>query len=320
MLGSDRRHAEHMVELVVSSDTDFPVSYIHAANVSHVQQRSPLRYPGGKTWLVPHIRAWLAALPSKPKLLVEPFCGGGIISLTAASEGLVERCLMVELDRDVAAFWQAALRHNSEMCELVADFEPTVEAVERIAETDPGNLVENGFRTLVLNRTKRGGILAPGAAFVKKGDGGGVASRWYPDTLIRRLRSIESVSDRLVFCCGDGMELLDITMDSSESVVFADPPYTAGGKSAGSRLYSHSDIDHARLFRILAEQQSEFVLTYDNSPEVAEMIAEHGFHAARVSMKNAHHDLISELVITRDDTFSEAGGWETLPLGSANRP
>lgn len=29
-------------------------------NVASVPQRSPFRYPGGKTWLVPYVRDWLA--------------------------------------------------------------------------------------------------------------------------------------------------------------------------------------------------------------------------------------------------------------------
>ncbi len=35
--------------------TAFPVSSIPAAKVASVPQRSPLRYPGGKTWLIPHV-------------------------------------------------------------------------------------------------------------------------------------------------------------------------------------------------------------------------------------------------------------------------
>ena len=88
--------------------TPFPVSRLPAVNVSTVPQRSPLRYPGGKTWLIPHIREWLAS--ANAKILIEPFAGGGIVSLTAVMERFVEYCVMVELDRDVAAFWHAALR------------------------------------------------------------------------------------------------------------------------------------------------------------------------------------------------------------------
>ena len=78
-------------------ETVLPTSPIPVANVAQVPQRSPLRYPGGKTWLVPHIRAWLGALES-PRLLIEPFAGGGTTSLTAIMEGLAPNCLMVELD------------------------------------------------------------------------------------------------------------------------------------------------------------------------------------------------------------------------------
>jgi DNA adenine methylase len=31
-------------------------------NVASVPQRSPFRYPGGKTWLVPRVRRWLLDL------------------------------------------------------------------------------------------------------------------------------------------------------------------------------------------------------------------------------------------------------------------
>jgi len=54
-------------------------------NVSSIPQRSPFRYPGGKTWFVPIVRQWLRSLDKKPKLLIEPFAGGAIVGLTAKS-------------------------------------------------------------------------------------------------------------------------------------------------------------------------------------------------------------------------------------------
>ncbi len=72
-------------------------------NVASVPQRSPFRYPGGKTWFVPTFRHWMTQIYPKPSTLVEPFAGGGIISLTALFENLVERVVMVELDDEIAA-------------------------------------------------------------------------------------------------------------------------------------------------------------------------------------------------------------------------
>ena len=129
-----------------------PASPIPAVNVASVPQRSPLRYPGGKTWLIPHLRHWLSGRAGTP-CLVEPFCGGGIISLTAVMEGLADRCVLVELDRDVAAFWHTALRHTEALCQRVLAFEPTRDNVLDLANRTPADLVGHGFRTLVLNRT-----------------------------------------------------------------------------------------------------------------------------------------------------------------------
>lgn len=283
-----------------------PVSPIPAVNVASVPQRSPLRYPGGKTWLIPHVRHWLMGMEPRPKLLIEPFAGGGIVSLTAVMEGLVDRCLMVELDRDVAAFWHAALRHGPKLCEMVRRFQPTREAVDALSRQVPSNVLEHGFRTLVLNRTRRGGILAPGASLSRYGESGkGVASRWYPETLKKRLSAIGGCGQRIGFSEADGMTLLEVMAGSlgDSCVLFVDPPYTAGGKRAGKRLYAHNEVDHGRLFGLLAHEKTDFVMTYDRAPEIEALVRKHDFHAVQVVMKNTHHARMSELVISRHPAF-----------------
>ena len=283
-----------------------PLSPIPAANVASVPQRSPLRYPGGKTWLIPHIRIWLKNIQPTPRFLVEPFAGGGIVSLTAVMERLAERCLMAELDCDVAAFWRAALDQGTALCERIARFEPTREAVEALSRQPPEDVVGHGFRTLVLNRTRRGGILAPGAALSRAGEAGkGVASRWYPETIIGRLCAISDHAERIGFFETEGMTWLEALLGEhgDDTVVFADPPYTAGGKRAGKRLYTHNEIDHARLFRILSDSGAEFLMTYDRAPEIESLIRKHCFQATQVLMKNTHHARIPELLITPRPVF-----------------
>ena len=284
----------------------FPVSRIPVVNVAAVPQRSPLRYPGGKTWLVPHIREWLGM--TKPDILVEPFAGGAVVSLTAVMEDLVSECVMVEIDRDVAAFWHTALKSGAILRERICRFEPTVERLRDLERTPPTSLEEHGFRTLVLNRTRRGGILARGASFCRHGENGkGVLSRWYPKTLAKRLDAIHEYADRISFAEGDGMKLLPLLLRGwgRDAAIFLDPPYTAkGGKRAGSRLYEHSDIDHAGLFAMLAKHDANFLMTYDAAPEIVNLVHRYGFHAARLSMKNGHHNRIPELVISSEPLFA----------------
>ena len=290
------------VALRDSRTLPFRRSTIPAVNVAAVPQRSPLRYPGGKTWLVPHIRHWLR--DRNTALLVEPFAGGGIVSLTAVMEKLAERAHMVDLDRDVAAFWRAALERNAELIMKVRRFVPDRESVEKLSRRDPGDLLERGFRTLVLNRTRRGGVLAPGASLIRHGENEqGVSSRWYPATLENRLRAIAAYAGRLTFHEGDGVRVLRETLAErrGKARFFVDPPYTgAGGKRAGSRLYAHNEVDHQRIFSLLADSGADFLMTYDYCDEIVDLVDRFKFHAAQVEMKNVHHARLAELIITRD--------------------
>ncbi len=289
-----------------SACSAFPLSRLPAVNVATVPQRSPLRYPGGKTWLIPHIREWLANVQAR--VLVEPFAGGGIVSLTAVMEALVDQAILIERDHDVAAFWHMVLENGAPLAERIRHFTPTRELVSALEQSGVRCVAEHAFRTLVLNRTKRAGILAPGASSMRAGENDkGIVSRWYPDTLVARLQAIGEYVDKLTFFEGDSMRLLEPLLRGwgKDAVAFLDPPYTAaGGKKAGARLYAYSTIDHAALFEMMARCKSDFLMTYDGAPEIVALVEKYQFQAVRVEMKNAHHHRLPELVITRERRFS----------------
>src|SRR5580658_6498110 len=130
-------------------------------NVASVPQRSPFRYPGGKRWLVPLFRRWMMSLPKQPAILVEPFAGGGIISLTAAFEQLADRVVMVELDEQVAAVWNTILGKDAEwLAKRILSFELTAESAKAEFSRSPQSNRELAFQTILKNRTAHGGILA----------------------------------------------------------------------------------------------------------------------------------------------------------------
>jgi len=271
-------------------------------NVSSVPQRSPFRYPGGKTWLVPLFRQWMKSLPTKPKLLVEPFTGGGIIGLTAAFESLAQEVLLVELDERVASVWKTMLDGNGQwLADAILKFELTPATANEILISKPLTTRELALQTIVRNRTAHGGILADGAGVIKVGENGkGILSRWYPKTLSTRINAIRHLADRIGFIQGDAFAILKDKKHDAEAVFFVDPPYTAGGKSAGSRLYTHSSIDHELLFAACAELSGDFLMTYDNAPEVCSLARKYDFVTRPVAMKNTHHAEMKELLIGRD--------------------
>lgn len=267
-------------------------------NVASVPMRSPFRYAGGKTWLIPRIRAWLRERGGKDMELFELFAGGGIVSLTAVFEKLVGYATMVELDEDVAAVWETITNGNAQwLADKIVTFNLTPETARHAIDQADKSLKERAFATIVKNRVNRGGILADGASFVKHGENGkGIRSRWYPETLKRRILDIDLVRDRIHFVHGDAFEVCRKYGHRTDAVYFIDPPYV----KAGRRLYRHSDMDHAALFAQAADLVGDFLMTYDNAPEIRYLAEEHDFDTREVAMKTTHHDQKTELLIGRN--------------------
>ena len=107
----------------------------------------------------------------KPKILIEPFAGGGIISLTALFENHVDRVVMVELDEDVAAVWQSVTSGDVQwLADYILTFKLSRESVISELSTRAVEIKERAFQTILKNRTFHGGVLAKGSGLIKFGE------------------------------------------------------------------------------------------------------------------------------------------------------
>lgn len=282
-----------------------PVS-VKPANVASAPQRSPFRYPGGKTWFIPTFRNWMK-IHAQARILIEPFAGGGAISLTAAFEQLVDHVVMAEIDPDVSAVWNAVVTGEAQwLADKIMLFDLTRENVIAELAKPSASQRDQAFKTILKNRTFHGGILADGSGLLKHGENGkGIQSRWYPATLSRRFRDLDTVIDHISFHEEDAFNVMQRYRDTPDAVFFIDPPYTAGGKRAGKRLYRHSEINHAELFSLCAALKGDFIITYDHADEVMAFAREHKFQMRLIPMKNTHHATMEELVIGRDLTWMD---------------
>jgi DNA adenine methylase len=296
------RQPSLLPDVVEEQGTSKPV------NVASVPQRSPFRYPGGKTWFVPTFRQWLAHMAAKPRFLIEPFTGGGIISLTALFDDLVDKAVMIELDDEIAAVWETIVDGNAAwLADRILTFEMTRENVMKELQITWSSRREKAFQTILKNRTLHGGILAKGSRFIKNGENGkGIGSRWYPTTLATRILGLEQIAARIDFRQADGLTVMMEFAATPNAIFFIDPPYTAGGKKAGNRLYIHHQLDHERLFTICESLRGDFLMTYDEADEVKMLARRHGFQMRLIPMKNTHHTTMKELVIGRDLSWLDA--------------
>lgn len=265
-------------------------------NIASVPQRSPFRYAGGKTWLIPTIRKWLPIYSDVN--LIEPFCGGGIVSLTAVAENRVKHAIMVEKDEDVAAAWQAIFHHNDWLVERILHFNLTKDSVLQVVNTVPSSIPEHGFQTIIRNRTNHGGILAKGAGIIKNGENGkGLGSRWYPDTLAKRIKEISTYMHHIQFIHGDAFDFLSEAYDSPDNYFFIDPPYTVAGK----RLYTLCDVDHEEILRRVARLKCHYLVTYDLSDYILSLVEKYHLQWRKIPMQTTH--LVTKEEILISDNF-----------------
>lgn len=266
-------------------------------NVSAQPKISPFRYPGGKTRLVELVHIWMMD-KDRVDTFIEPFAGGASVGLYVASKGLAKKVRLVELDEDVASVWSTILSSDHcWLCKKVADFRPSRGRVLDLLHSTPRGSRELAFRTLVRNRVGRSGLLWNGAGIVRVGERGeGIVSRWYPETLVARIRHINSLRDRISFRQGCGLE--DISRHSSRrDVFFVDPPYTTDPTSAGRRLYRHNDVDHDQLFQLLEALHSDFLMTHEDTRKVRAMIAFNSFEYMKLRLLTAQNRRDAELLI-----------------------
>ncbi len=264
-------------------------------NVASVPMRSPFRYPGGKTWLIPTVRKWLKQ-QHKVQELVEPFAGGGIVSLTAAFENLAERITMVELDEEIAAVWEVIISgKNQWLADKIFNFDLTPDNISKEFTNSSKDINDVAFCTILKNRILHGGILAKGSGMIKNGENGkGIASRWYPATLRDRIDAINLVKHKIAFIQGDAFETIEKNFESKELYFFIDPPYTVAGK----RLYTHYNVDHEKLFSLTAKIKGKFMLTYDDTPEIRALAGKYNLSYKFLPMKTTHHIKKNEIILS----------------------
>jgi DNA adenine methylase len=251
------------------------------------------------------VRKWLQSAHGHRSELIEPFAGGAIVGLTAVFEGLVQRATLVELDEDIAAVWETILNgQGMELAQRIREFVMTAENVKIIMERPVESVVDRAFLTILRNRVSRGGIIAPGAGIVKRGENGkGLASRWYPETLYKRISEIVTRKDRFLFVRADGMGVMRYNSERQDVAYFIDPPYTV----AGRRLYRHNEIDHAALFAVASRLKGDVLITYDDSTQIRSLAKKHGFTLREVPMQTTHHSTKTELLIGRNLWWLGAG-------------
>lgn len=271
---------------------------------THPTVHSLFRYPGGKSWFTPFLLRYLDAHPTG--LFVEPFAGGASLSAAVLTHTRADVWLN-ELDEDVAAVHEVTFGDQAPaLARRILDFDLTLDAAQAVLNSDPRSTLDRAFRTILKNRVNRGGILAPRAGLVRLGENGrGLKQRWYAQTLADRIGALHAARHRVRVTRLDALTLLEQTPFPSGAALFIDPPYTAGHKSAGRRLYRHHQLDHARLFRACAALTAPWLMTHEHDETVMALAWTHHLPWRTVTMTSGHNVTARELVVAPDFAWAQ---------------
>lgn len=232
---------------------------------------SPLRYPGGKTFLFPFFDRIINNNGLKKVTYVEPFAGGAGAALALLLSGRVEHIVINDLDKAIYAFWKSSVFSSAKFIKKIKTTSVTISEwkKQKLIYNDPkANLFNLGFATFFLNRTNTSGILDGGPIGGLKQNGKyKINARFNKKILVERIHSLSFYKDKISIFNKDGLKLISDYLNKNNTFIYLDPPYFEKGSSLYLNHYKKED--HEALAKKLNQNPNAFwLLTYDNKKEI----------------------------------------------------
>ncbi|MFA4920268.1 MAG: DNA adenine methylase [Thermodesulfovibrionales bacterium] len=238
---------------------------------SRKNYHSPLRYPGGKTSLLPFFEKIIEDHDLEKITYIEPFAGGAGAALALLLSGKVGRIVINDLDRAIYAFWKSSIFSSAKFIKKIKKTPVTVSEwkKQKAIYNDPkANLFDLGFATFFLNRTNTSGILDGGLiGGLKQKSKYKIDARFNKDVLTERIQQIALYKDKISIFNKDGLQLIGEYLNKKNAFIYLDPPYFE--KGATLYLNHYKKEDHKALANKLNNSPDAFwLLTYDNKKEI----------------------------------------------------
>src|SRR5215469_9746124 len=127
--------------------------------------KTPLRYPGGKTFLAKEFESILGVIGLNRPVYVEPYAGGAGAALALLYANKVRRIVINDYDSAIFAFWKAVTERSEWFAKKILSTPVSVtewRKQKKIYASEDSDIYERGFATFFLNRTNRSGVMNAG--------------------------------------------------------------------------------------------------------------------------------------------------------------
>jgi DNA adenine methylase len=238
---------------------------------------SPLRYPGGKTFLFSFFDKVIKENGLGNITYIEPFAGGAGAALALLFLEKVERIVINDLDKAIYSFWKSAIFDSEKFIRKLFSTPVTINEWRKqklIYKNPKSGCFDLGFATFFLNRTNISGIVngGPIGGIQQKGKWK-IDARFNKEKLAERICQLSLYKNRISVFNRDGVDLMNDYLNKKNVFIYLDPPYYE--KGAMLYLNHYKKEDHEVLAKLLNCNPDAFwLLTYDNKKEIKSLYPE----------------------------------------------
>ena len=269
---------------------------------------TPLRYPGGKTQLLPLVIDILKKNDLIYGEYAEPFAGGSGIAISLLLNDYVSKIYLNDLDPSIYSFWHSVINQPKELCRLIEKTDVTIEEWHRqkkiLANPQKYSLLKIGFATLFLNRTNRSGIIKGGVIGGLDQSGNyKLDCRFNKSDLIRKINRIADHGNRIELSMLDAEIFIKkvIPKTAKNAFINIDPPYFCKGSGLYTNFYKPDD--HASLASKVSKIKRKWMVTYDDVDEIRNLYSSFPMYTKNLQYSAQEKRIGVELLIASKELY-----------------
>ena len=233
--------------------------------VMNTKNKSPLRYPGGKTRAVAILDKYVSTHFPGRKRLLSPFFGGGSFELFLAGKGF--QVYGNDLFKPLYVFWKTVKAQPTELAALVKSKMPI--SKEKFSSLRAGingltSELEIAASYYIINRCSFSGSTFCGGFSEQASEGR------LNDSSLKTLENTKL--GQVSFSNSDCNVFLDGFVDSDDLLIYADPPYYITTYIYGKDGDLHEGFDHA-AFAAKIKSRKAWIVSYNDCPYIRGLYA-----------------------------------------------
>jgi DNA adenine methylase len=223
---------------------------------SITKNKSPLRYPGGKTRAISILEKYVNNYYPNQKTLLSPFFGGGSFELHMKTKGydIKGNDLVIPLYN----LWCIKQTNSNALVQKIYEKQPITKEKFHILRDNimtEADALEQASSYFIINRTSFSGATLCGG-YSKQ-----AAEKRMTESCIQRLKDC-NVQD-IVFTNFDCNLFLQLNAETYDDVVYADPPYYIDTYIYGKNGDMHENFNHIEFAETI-KQRSHWIISYND--------------------------------------------------------